>query len=250
MKPWKIIARATNPGGDDLVLWQRDAEFVVRVGNTELMSSRRHGSEEAMATAALSALARDDARVLIGGLGFGYTLRAALDRLGPRGHILVAEISNDIIEWNRRFLGGLGGQPMDDIRATVECTDVRWVLARASRASSRGRYDAVLVDVDNGPRPLVTKTNRLLWQPDGIAATSRAMKPGSVLVVWSTGSDPSFVARLRAGGFAVEVNPVRAEAGRGARHTLFVARRGVPRQDPIPSGCQSSKSHPRSVMRR
>jgi spermidine synthase len=229
MKPWKIIARAANPGGDDLVLWQRDAEFVVRVGSAELMSSRRHGSEEAMATAALPAIARDDARVLIGGLGFGYTLRAALDRLGPGGRILVAEISNDIIEWNRGFLGGLGDQPMDDSRATVECTDLRCVLARASRTPSRGCYDAILVDVDNGPWPLVTKTNRLLWHPDGIAAIGRAMKPGAVLVVWSTGSDPTFVASLRAGGFAVEVKPVRAESGRGARHTLFIARRAVPR---------------------
>ena len=224
MKPWKLLARASNPGGDDLILSQRDGEFMVRVGGAELMSSRRHGSEEAMATEALSGVARNGARVLVGGLGFGYTLRATLDCLGPGGQVLVAEISSEIIEWNRRFLGGLAGQPMNDSRATIECSDVRHVIARASRAPSRGRYDAILVDVDNGPWPLVTKPNGLLWQPDGIATLGRALRPGGVLVVWSAEPDSKFVACLRTGGFVVEVKRVHAEGGRGARHTLFVAR--------------------------
>jgi spermidine synthase len=215
MKPWKLIATAANPGSDDLRLWQRDVEFMVRAGSTELMSSRRHGSEEAMAVAALSAIAREGANVLIGGLGFGYTLRATLNHLGLRGHVLVAEISNDIIAWNRRLLGNLAGHPMHDRRVTIQCSDVRRILARASGPSSRRRYDAILVDIDNGPWPLVAKSNRLLWEPAGIAAIIQAMRPEAVLVVWSTGPDPKFVARLRAGGFAVKLESVRAEGGGG-----------------------------------
>jgi spermidine synthase len=223
MKPWRRLATAKAPDGGELVLWQRDDEFVVRVNGAELMSSRRHGSEEAMAAAAGSTITRRRARILIGGLGFGFTLRATLDRLAVDGRIELVEISRDIIDWNQRWLGHLNGAALGDPRVTLRCDDLRKVIAGAASKKDRP-YDAVLVDVDNGPWPLAAEANGLLWQPAGVMAVARVLRPGGMLVVWSTGPDPAFAARLRDEGFAVEVQASRAHDGGGVRHTLFVAQ--------------------------
>jgi spermidine synthase len=229
MKPWKCLATATAPDGGELALWQRDAELVVRINGVELMSSRRHGSEEAMAIAAESALARRGARVLIGGLGFGFTLRAALQRLASDGRLDLIEISPDIIAWNQRWLADLNGRALGDPRVTLTCGDLRVVLEGAAlrggkSAGKGGLYDAILVDVDNGPWPLAARANRLLWRPAGILAIARSLRSGGMLVVWSTGPDADFAARLRAEGFTVAVEVARAHDGSGGRHTLFVAQ--------------------------
>ena len=233
MKPWITLATAPAPGGGDgdgdgargqLALIRRDTEYVIRVRGAELMSSRRHGSEEEMARLAAAAIGRRDACVLVGGLGFGYTLRASKAQLGRGGRIVVAEISPAVVEWNRGLVGHLAGHPLDDARVRVACVDVRELLADAPAA-----FDAILMDVDNGPSALSLPTNQLLWNRTGMLAIARALRPRGTLVVWSADPDEDFAARLAAAGLAVQSHPARASgggirrSGRGARHTLFVA---------------------------
>jgi spermidine synthase len=191
------------------------------------MSSRRHHSEERMAAAAQPAISQRGARVLIGGLGLGYTLRAVLDEMDPKGTVTVAEISPDVLAWNREILGELAGHPVADPRVTVACTDVRLLLAK-SGSNPGGAFDVILMDVDNGPWALSTATNRLLWDSNGIATLARTLAPKGTLVVWSSGHEPSFERRLAAGGFSVEAQDVRANGGRGVRQVLFVAHRLPP----------------------
>jgi spermidine synthase len=186
------------------------------------MSSRSHGSERAMAEAGIESGARAGGRirdVLIGGLGFGYTLRAALDRVGPRARITIAEISQAVIDWNRGPLGHLADHPLDDPRVRVERADVADLIRRA-----RASYDVILLDVDNGPQGLIT-VNQGLYVPAGLQAMHRALRPPGKLVVWSAGPDARFAQRLRAAGFAVEERASLARGGttRGARHILFIA---------------------------
>lgn len=224
VKTWKLLAKAPAPSGGELGLLQRDREYAIRVGTDELMSSRRHGSEEGMAAAAQPAIGQRGVRVLIGGLGLGYTLRAVLDEMAPSGKVTVAEISPDVVKWNQEIVGGLAGHPLKDPRVTVACVDVRLHLAKAG-AKPGGSYDVILMDVDNGPWALSTDTNRLLWDTKGIATLARALAPGGTLVVWSSGHEPSFERRLAVGGFSVEAQDARAHGGRGVRQVLFVAQR-------------------------
>ena len=221
MKAWKILAEAVAPGGGHLVLTQREQEFAIKVDGQLLMSSRAHGSEEAMAHAGLPDAPAGPARVLIGGLGFGFTLAAVLARVGPAARITVAEISSAVIDWNRGPLGPLAGHPLRDPRVQVACADVAKSLGGAAPG-----FASILLDVDNGPQALTTPLNRRLYQPQGIAALFAALAPQGRLVVWSASPDTSFAARLRAAHFAVEVRSVPARsAARGGRHTLFVATR-------------------------
>jgi spermidine synthase len=225
MKPWKIVGEAQAPDGGRLVLAQRDREFAIKIGGQLLMSSRAHGSEEAMAAACLPPGTRTSqdslaGHVLIGGLGCGFTLAAVLAQLGPAARITVAEIFQAVIDWNRGPLGPLAGHPLDDARVDVACADVVTLL--------RGTpgYRAILLDVDNGPQALTTKTNQALYQPAGIHALKAALAPKGILVVWSAAPDAPFAARLHSAGFAVEVRSVAARtAARGGRHTLFIGTR-------------------------
>lgn len=220
MKPWKTLARAHAPGGDELILQERDGVFVIRVGGHELMSSATHGSEEAMAEAALGGLLMERPRVLIGGLGLGYTLRAALDRLGPKGEVVVAEISEAVVTWNRGPVAALAKSPLDDPRVKVEVADVAKLVAARARC-----FEAILLDVDNGPVALTRRGNEQLYGPSGLTAFRDALAPGGVLVVWSAGGAPRFCDRLREAGLQAREQRVPARAGGGARHTLFIARR-------------------------
>ncbi len=220
MKPWEVLARAPAPEGGEFVLHHRDGEFVIRVRGQELMSSRVHGSEEAMARLASEALGNIAApRVLIGGLGLGYTLRATLDVLGADARVVVAELAEAIVEWNRGPLAYLAGRPLEDPRVQVEVGDVRRVMR------SGAPWHAILLDVDNGPAALTRASNASLYDSSGLTAAHAALAPGGVLVVWSAGPDDRFTARLVQAGFLAETHPVRAGKGRGTRHTLFVARR-------------------------
>jgi spermidine synthase len=220
MKPWEVIARAPAPDGGEFVLHHRDGEFVIRVRGQELMSSRIHGSEEEMARLAAAALGgATDPRVLIGGLGLGYTLRATLDVLGAGARVIVAELAESIVEWNRGPLAHLAGHPLDDARVQVEIGDVRRVMRGAAP------WHAILLDVDNGPAALTRASNAGLYDSPGLAAAHAALAPGGVLVVWSAGPDDRFTARLTQADFVAETHPVRAGKGRGTRHTLFLARR-------------------------
>jgi len=220
VKPWEVLARAPAPDGGEFVLHHRDGEFVIRVHGQELMSSRVHGSEEAMARLGCEGLrSTAAARVLVGGLGLGYTVRATLDTLGPRAQVVVAELAGAIVEWNRGPLAPLAGRPLEDERVRVEVADVRKVLRGA------GPWHAILLDVDNGPAALTRASNASLYDSAGLDAAHAALVPGGRLVVWSAGPDARFTARLGKAGFTAETHAVSAGKGRGTRHTLFVARR-------------------------
>jgi spermidine synthase len=217
--PWETLGRARAPEGGELVLYRRGGEFVIRVNGRELMSSRAHGSEEHMAELACARL-RDvpGARVLVGGLGMGYTLRATLDRLGPDASVQVAEIVPEVVEWNRGPLAPLAGSPISDARVLVEVADVGVVLRKAAK-----RWDAVLLDVDNGPQRLTRKGNETLYGEPNLTLIRRCLRPGGALAVWSAAPDDRFVRRLRRCGYTVETHdvPARGVAG-GPMHTIFV----------------------------
>jgi spermidine synthase len=202
------------------------------------MSSRLHGSEEALATRALARVARPRT-VLLGGLGLGFTLRAALDRLPQDARAILVEVVPAIVEWNRGPLAELAGRPLDDPRVRVQVSDVRARIAEA-----RGAFDAILLDVDNGPSALVQAANDALYGDTGVRACREALRVGGVLAVWSAGPDEEYRARLERAGFAVEEEsvPARGAGGGGPRHVIIVAKKG--------SGTQRSAARPAPTGRR
>jgi spermidine synthase len=219
MKPWELLGEARMPDGTDMRLQRRDTEYVIFAGGKILMSSRMHGSEEALAGFACEhARAIDSPAVLIGGLGMGFTLRATLDVLPPRATVVVAELQPAVVAWNRGPLGPLAGHPLKDSRVRLEERDVA-----ATLAAERGRFDAVILDVDNGPDAFTTTTNAHLYGDAGLASIRAALRPGGVLAVWSAWEDRKFEQRLRYGGFTVRVERVRARLKKGGpRHTIFL----------------------------
>lgn len=224
MKPWELLAEARTPDGTLLALTRRDTELVIMAGGKILMSSRMHGSEEAMAEMAVKRLrkrgrpALEDACVLVGGLGLGYTLRATLDLLPPDATVVVAELIPAIVDWHRGPLAPLADQPTADKRVQIEIKDVI-----ATLRSSPGRFDAILLDIDNGPEAFTESSNAGLYNDRGIATIRAALKPGGVLAVWSAWEDRRFEQRLKYAGFTVEVQRVRARLKRGGpRHTIFL----------------------------
>jgi spermidine synthase len=222
MIPWTELGRTTVPGEDKpLVLVRRDDEFVIRVGATPLMSSRMHASEEALATQACLRLASpESARVLVGGLGMGFTLAAALRGLSATAKVVVAELVSAIVEWNRGPLADLAGRPLEDSRVTVRVADVAQVLRDSDSA-----FDAILLDVDNGPDGLTRASNDRLYSSAGLRVALRALRPRGVLAVWSVAPDPEFTRRLGDAGFTVEEQVVRARGTKGSRHVLWLATR-------------------------
>ena len=221
MKPWELLGETRTPDGTLLSLARRDTALVILAGGKMLMSSRMHGSEEAMAEMALKHLrAKAGASVLVGGLGMGYTLRAALDLLPPDASVVVAELIQAVVEWNRGPLGPLASHPLQDTRVRVETGDVIGTLR-----TSTGRFDAVLLDVDNGPDAFTESSNASIYNDRGIASIRRALKPGGVVAVWSAWEDRRFEQRLKWAGFKVEVQRVRARLKKGGpRHTIFLGR--------------------------
>lgn len=211
MKPWESIAKAA--GGYELK--RRGDEFLVLVHGKVLMGSRAHQSEEALARIGCEGLGAG-AHVLIGGLGFGFTLRAALDTLGPSGRVTVAELSPAVVEWNRGLLAPLAGAPLDDPRVTVDVRDVRQTLNR-----NRGEFDAVLLDVDNGPFGIASAGNDELYATAGLAAAQAALKPGGRLAVWSASPDGRFEKQLRFAGL-----DVRRVPGGAGQQVVYLARVG------------------------
>jgi len=221
VKPWELLGQTRAPDGAELALTLRSGEYVILANGKSLMSSRMHGSEEALATLAWARIrgrGRDEPRVLIGGLGMGFTLRATLDLLPPDATVLVAELLPAIVEWNRGPLGPLAGHPLKDRRVRVDARDVAIVLR-----SSVNAFDAILLDVDNGPAAFATSGNAGLYDDAGLAAARAALRDGGVLAVWSAREDRKFLQRLRYAGFRVEVERVRARLKKGGpRHTIFI----------------------------
>jgi spermidine synthase len=201
-------------------LTRQGTEYVILAGGKPLMSSRMHGSEEALAAfGCAEARARDEPCVLVGGLGMGFTLRATLDLLPPGASVVVAELVPAVVEWNRGPLGPLAGHPLKDPRVRIEIGDVAATL----RASTR-RFDAALLDVDTGPAAVTATHNLRLYDDAGLAAARRALKDAGVLAVWSAWEDRRFEQRLRHAGFAVQVERVRGRLKKGGpRHTIFIA---------------------------
>jgi len=222
MIPWVLLGETrVATDGKRLTLHQRDSEFSIRIDGGELMNSRSHGSEEKLAELACARLAgRDDAQVLIGGLGMGFTLAAALRQLGAAARLTVAELVPEVVAWNRGPLAELAGRPLSDPRVTVCEGDVARMIKARPQA-----YDAILLDVDNGPEGLTHTNNDWLYGSDGLSAAYAALRPGGVLAVWSAARDRAFTARLRKAGFEVEEARVRARGSKGARHIIWLARR-------------------------
>jgi spermidine synthase len=221
MIPWLQVDTARVPGADvELRLMRRGADFSMMLGQNELMNSRLSGSEEALATLACRRIeAVKSPALLIGGLGMGFTLRAALAVLGTEARIIVAELVPAVIAWARGPIASIFGDSLDDPRASIRNADVVDVIQ--SHASA---FDAILLDVDNGPEGLVRKANDALYNPKGLQAIRRALRPGGVLAVWSSGPNPAFSKRLRVAGFDVNEVGVRATAKRsGAHHIIWFA---------------------------
>jgi spermidine synthase len=219
MKPWELLGETRAPDGTAMALTRRDREYVILANGKSLMSSLMHGSEEALATfACRRARTLEQPCVLVGGLGMGFTLRATLDLLPPDATVVVAELLPAVVEWNRGPLGPLAGHPLKDRRVRVDVSDVA-----ATLRSSPGRFDAVMLDVDNGPVAFTASTNAGLYDDRGVADARAALKIGGVLAVWSAWDDRKFEQRLRYGGFTVEVTRVRGRLKKGGpHHTVFL----------------------------
>lgn len=221
MIPWIHLGSADMPGdGGELRLMQRGTEYSIRLGNTELMNSRVIGSEEALATMTVERLfGQAKPHILIGGLGMGFTLRAALAGLGTDARITIAELVPAVIAWARGPMADLFGACLDDKRVDIREADVG-PLIRAERDI----YDAILLDVDNGPEGLTRKANDAIYSLAGLKAARKALRCGGVLAVWSSGPDAKFARRLTKAGFVVEETKVRANTGRrGPRNVIWLA---------------------------
>jgi spermidine synthase len=219
MLPWIIVDTVLSPDGTDLVLARHDSEWEIRTGRLTLMSSRMNASEASLVRLAFEA-APHTQTVLLGGLGLGFSLRAVLDQLPPNGHIVLAELSEAVVRWNREHVGGLADHPLTDARVDVSPGDV---FDRISEGEHR--YDAIVLDVDNGPVAFSQTTNHRLYGDEGVRLCLAALRPGGVLTVWSAGPDADYLRRLSRAGFAVTARSVAARSGGRKRHVIFVARR-------------------------
>ena len=220
MLPHELMGTARVPGQDrELRCYRHDGHFTFRVDRTELMSSRVHGSEEELAELALQRLqGRHASRVLVGGLGMGFTLARTLALVGPDAVVTVVEIVPEVVTWNRELLGHLSGHPLRDPRTDLQVADVRDAIRR-----SRAAYDAILLDVDNGPEGLTSSGNDRLYDDAGLAAARAALRPHGVLAVWSSAPDRAFPTRLRRHFRQVEEIKVRARRDRGPVRTIWLA---------------------------
>jgi spermidine synthase len=221
----ELLGTAQVPGGEELRLFAHGRDFIIALGRNELMSTRMRHSEEQLAELTLARLALTEPRLLIGGYGMGFTLRAAL-AARPGVRATVAELVPEIVEWARGPMAELTAGCLDDPRVTLGMGDVSAFIDDAADGTSE-RYDAILLDVDNGPDGLVRAANGRIYRTEGLRAAKVALAPGGVLAVWSAAPDPGFTRRLEKAGFAVEEIEVRARPnGKGPRHTIWFARRG------------------------
>ena len=221
MIPWKLLSRSRTPDNkSELILYQRDTEYSIRVNGHELMNSRMFGSEMMLAELSCPEIAdRKNANVLIGGLGMGYTLSAALRLLHSDTDVLLAELVPSVVEWNKNVLGSLAGDPLKDSRVTVVIEDVINIINNNTSA-----FDAILLDVDNGPDSLTQDGNDELYSTSGVSMIHRALRPGGVVAVWSSSPDTGFIQRLNRSTFHILEKKVRGRAHKkGPVHTIWIA---------------------------
>ncbi len=230
MIPWKLVAETARPDGAKLALWRRDldgrpSEFSLRIlapnqPTNELMNSRQHNSEELLAELAIKALGRDPKSVLVGGLGMGYTLRAALDNLPREARVTVAELFPEVVAWNREHMADLAGRPLEDERVRVHVGDVAELFGGGKR-----QYDLILLDTDNGPEGTTADDNEQLYSDAGLASMRETLTLGGILSVWSAFESAAFTKRLQRAGFDATLERPRAHGKRGSRHTVWLAKR-------------------------
>lgn len=223
MIPWEMLDSAQVPGnGGKLSLYRRGGEFSVRINGCELMNSRVHGSEDALAELACARLSGiPNSRVLIGGLGMGYTLAAALRLLTSGTTVVMAELVPEVVKWNRGPLAELAGHPLNDKRVNIQIIDVGQIIKTKAQA-----FDAILLDVDNGPEGLARKSNDWLYSSAGLDAAFAALRPAGVLAVWSAVPSTAFSRRLCQTGFKVNEHKARARGSSGGgQHTIWLAEK-------------------------
>jgi spermidine synthase len=220
VKKWTTVDRALTPDGKTISLEEHDGSYAIRVDGVPLMSTRQHASEEKLAELACAHLKGvRDARVLIGGLGFGFTLKAALAAIAADASVVVAELLGPVIGWNRNPACGLAAECLADSRVTILQRDVGDVI----RGARRG-FDSIILDVDNGPAALSTGGNDRLYDLAGLRHTRAALRPGGSLAVWSVAPDPAFQRRMTQAGFRVETERCRSHGSSGRSHTLFLGK--------------------------
>jgi spermidine synthase len=220
VKKWTTVDRAQAPDGKTISLEEHDGSYAIRVDGIPLMSTRQHASEEKLAELACAHVrATRGARILIGGLGFGFTLKAALESLAPDATVAMAEILGAVIAWNRDPALPLAAKWLADPRVTVLQQDVGELIRE-----SRGSFDSIILDVDNGPAALSTGGNVQLYEPAGLRRVRAALRPGGCMALWSVAPDPAFERRMAQAGFAVELQRCRSHGNSGRWHTLFVGR--------------------------
>ncbi|HYC92062.1 MAG TPA: spermidine synthase [Thermoanaerobaculia bacterium] len=221
MIPWELIDTTTIPGETELMrLFRRGEEYSIRIGHHELMNNREHGSEDALAELVCKRL-RGHVRVLVGGLGMGYTLAAVLRDVDRRSEVVVAELVPAVVRWHRGPLAGVSNGALDDPRVTIREADVAHVIAERREA-----FDAILLDVDNGPAGLTAKTNDRLYGLNGLRSAYAALRPKGILAVWAADPDPRFTKRLQQVGFTAEEIRVRGHGRKGQRYLIWLATRG------------------------
>ena len=226
MLPRETIATAQIPGGDTLTLVSHGRDFIIMLGRDESMGTRMQFSEEQLALLTLERLTAPAPRILIGGYGMGFTYRAALAKLPPKGRIVVAEVVPEIIDWAHGPLAHLTGNTLADPHGEVVLCDVAAIVDDANDGTC-DKFDAILLDVDNGPDGIVRDGNERLYTRTGIARMRDALKPGGVLSIWSAAPDHKFTGRLKDAGFLVDVQTVRARPNnKGPHHTIWFATKG------------------------
>ena len=224
MDPWTAIGKTKIPNSDgELILSQRGDEFCIRIAGVpgDLMNSRVHNSEEALAELGCARLKSvDDARVLVGGLGMGFTLAAALNAITASSQVTVAELIPAVVEWNQGPLGKCAGHPLKDSRTRVHVGDVAELIGNKNQS-----FDAILLDVDNGPEAMTHSDNEWLYSLKGLGAIYKTLRPEGIVAIWSARQDQLFNIRLKKTGFKVSMRTVTARVGKGSRHTIFLAQK-------------------------
>lgn len=225
MLPRETLDTADIPGGETLTLVSHGRDFIIMLGRDELMGTRMQYSEEQLAVLALAELNAKRPRILIGGYGMGFTYRAALAKLPEGGSVTVAEIVPKIIDWAQGPLAHLTGDSLDDPRGEIVICDVAALIDDANDGTC-DKFDAILLDVDNGPDGIVRDQNSRIYTRTGLAKAREALRPGGILAIWSAAPDHKFTVRLKGAGFAVETREVRARPNnKGPRHTIWFARK-------------------------
>jgi len=220
MKPWNTVGKAVSPDGTRLELVEHDGDYVIKADDLPLMSTRMHFSEMELARLVCTKL-KSKAKVMIGGLGLGYTLRSALDLIPKDGVVVQVELVPEVIEWNKGPLGPFNNHPLKDTRTEIVQDDISKVIRQ-----SQNNYDSIMLDVDNGPSPSVNERNGWLYTDNGLRSIRNALKNGGKVAIWSANDEPRFISRMKRNGFLGEKHRIQAHQGKGGiRHVIFTGRK-------------------------